>query len=73
MCFVALDLPPGAGGLWCHHMPHATRPATQQGRALVSPYVLRLQTRLSVQEGSGVSTWPVALSVRGMLVHSQGA
>jgi hypothetical protein len=61
MCPTAPDLPPGMGGLWCRHVPFTTRPATQQGRAPVSPHVLWLQTRLQVQEGSSIATCPMAL------------
>jgi hypothetical protein len=73
MCPAAPDPPPSVGGLQRRHMPLATGPATRQGRALVSPCVLRLHTHLPVREGSGVTKCPVALSLRGMPVHSQGA
>jgi hypothetical protein len=39
--------------------PRVTGPTTRQGRAPVSPCVLRLQTRLLVRESSGVATCPV--------------
>jgi hypothetical protein len=63
MCPTAPNPPPSEGGLWCLYVPHVTGPATQQGRAPVSPRVLRLQTHLPVREGSSVITCPVALSL----------
>jgi hypothetical protein len=39
------------------------QPPTRQGRAPVSPCVLRLQTHLPVRESSGVVTCPMALSL----------
>jgi hypothetical protein len=43
---------PGARELWHRHMPHGIKHATRQERAPVSPCVLLLQTRLSVQRAS---------------------
>jgi hypothetical protein len=53
---------PCAGRLWRHHMSEAPEPPS--GRTLVSPHVMWLQTHLLVQEGSGATTCPVALSPR---------
>jgi hypothetical protein len=39
--------------------PRAAGPVARQGRALVSPYVLRLQIPLSVREGSGIAMCPM--------------
>jgi hypothetical protein len=78
--------PPDRKGLRCRHVfhgskpasqcrrvlvsPRATGPATRQGRALVSPRVPLLQTRLPMREGSGVAT---CRGLRGVPLHSQGA
>jgi hypothetical protein len=52
-----------AGGLWCCHMSCGTGPASQQGRAPVSPCVLRFQTYLLVREGSSIVTCHMVFSV----------
>jgi hypothetical protein len=54
------DLLPGMGGLRCHHVSRDIGPASRWGRALMSSYVPRFQTRLLVREGSGVVACPVA-------------
>jgi hypothetical protein len=69
-CSTAPDSPPGAGGLCYRHVPRGTRPAVRQGRASVSPRVLRLQIRPLVREGSSIVTCPKALSLLGVPVHS---
>jgi hypothetical protein len=59
MCPTASDPSPGAGGLCRHHVPHATGPTTQQGRALVSPHVPWLQICLMERVGSSITTCPM--------------
>jgi hypothetical protein len=50
-----------AGRLWRRHVAEA--PGPPPGRTPVPARVLWLQTRLLVQEGSGVTTCPVALGL----------
>jgi hypothetical protein len=52
--------PPDAKGLQRRHVPHVVGLVTWQGRALMSPHVLRLQTCLPVRQGSSVAPWLLA-------------
>jgi hypothetical protein len=86
MCPIALGPPFGKGGLRSHRMSHGSRPVLcvkrlwhrhvseapgpPSDRALVSPCVMWLRTRLPVREGFGASTCPMALSLRGVPVRS---
>jgi hypothetical protein len=54
-CPCGSRLAPGAEELWHRHVPRGTGHATRQGRASVLPRVSRLQTHLSVREGSDVA------------------